>query len=280
MSEIERERVSQLAVYDAVPYPVHEGRRYLVVGGAGGIGGATAELLCRESASVVIADTKLAEAAERSEQVNVAVGRDAASAVQIDVTDWATVADAVSKAAETMGGIDGLVNAAGAIRVVEAFDHTMDDWMVHYNVNVFGLFEACRLTAQHMAENEIEGSIVNIASEAGKVGHPYTVSYNSSKAAVINLTRTLAQEWAPLGINVNCVCPGGVAAPMLRECAVGLESIVGTDADELLPVMLGSQLNRHIAPVEVAHAISFLLTDRARAIRGQAINTDGGTTPY
>jgi NAD(P)-dependent dehydrogenase (short-subunit alcohol dehydrogenase family) len=120
-------------------------------------------------------------------------------------------------------------------------------------------------------------------------------AYNASKAAVISLTRSLALEWAELDINVNAVCPGSVDTPMLRSVAewmvaqsggTGDES--GSDtasrlseqADTLLQSMVPRQLGRHIQPIEVGRVVAFLLSDRARIIRGQAINVDGGDTPY
>ena len=124
------------------------------------------------------------------------------------------------------------------------------------------------------------GSIVNIASNAGKVGYPNMAAYNASKAAVINLTRSLAGEWAEYGINVNAVCPGGVATPMLSDVAEWLGPKIDLDPEELLAGMFPAQLGRHIQPVEVGRVVAFLLSPQASIIRGQAINVDGGDTPY
>ncbi len=90
----------------------------------------------------------------------------------------------------------------------------------------------------------------------------------------------MAPPLAPHDINVNCVCPGGVAADMLREVAVAYGGLVGQPPDEVFPQLVSSQLQRHIAPVEVARVISFLLSDEALIIRGQAVSADGGDTPY
>ena len=124
------------------------------------------------------------------------------------------------------------------------------------------------------------GAIVNIASNAGKVGFPNMAAYNASKAAVINLTRSLASEWAAHGINVNAVCPGSVATPMLREVAAELERDGVGDAATLFAGMVPGQLKRHVEPLEVGRVVAFLLTDAATIIRGQAINVDAGETPY
>jgi NAD(P)-dependent dehydrogenase (short-subunit alcohol dehydrogenase family) len=97
---------------------------------------------------------------------------------------------------------------------------------------------------------------------------------------VINLTRSLAREWAAEGINVNAVCPGSVATPMLRSVAEELSKKTGTGADALFAGMVPGQLGRHIQPIEVGRVVAFLLSEAAAIIRGQAINVDGGETPY
>jgi NAD(P)-dependent dehydrogenase (short-subunit alcohol dehydrogenase family) len=97
---------------------------------------------------------------------------------------------------------------------------------------------------------------------------------------VINLTRSLAAEWAPLRINVNAVCPGGVDTPMLLAVAEWITARQGGDAQELVQRMTPAQLGRHVQPVEVGRVVAFLLSDQAAIIRGQAVNVDGGDTPY
>ena len=105
-------------------------------------------------------------------------------------------------------------------------------------------------------------------------------AYNASKAAVIGLTRSLSMEWAEHGINVNAVCPGGVDTPMLRGVAEWLSPRLDVPADRILAGMGPAQLGRRVAPVEVGRVIAFLLSDDALIIRGQAVNVDGGDTPY
>jgi NAD(P)-dependent dehydrogenase (short-subunit alcohol dehydrogenase family) len=104
--------------------------------------------------------------------------------------------------------------------------------------------------------------------------------YNAGKAAVINLTRSLAAEWAEHRINVNAVCPGGVETPMLAAVAEWISSRHGGDAKELVQRMVPAQLGRHVQPIEVGRVVAFLLSDAAAIIRGQSINVDGGDTPY
>jgi len=94
------------------------------------------------------------------------------------------------------------------------------------------------------------------------------------------VTRVLSAALAPHDINVNCVCPGGVKTDMLREVAVAYGKLAGAAPDDVFGKLVSSQLRRHIEPAEVARAISFLLSDDAMIIRGQAISADGGDTPY
>ena len=124
------------------------------------------------------------------------------------------------------------------------------------------------------------GAIVNVASNAGKVGYPNMAAYNASKAAVISLTRSLSAEWAPHRINVNAVCPGGVDTLMLRGVAEWLAPRLGIPPDTLHSKMKPHQMDRHIKPLEIGRVVAFLLSDHAAIIRGQAINADGGDTPY
>jgi NAD(P)-dependent dehydrogenase (short-subunit alcohol dehydrogenase family) len=124
------------------------------------------------------------------------------------------------------------------------------------------------------------GAIVNVASNAGKVGYPNMAAYNASKAAVISLTRSLSAEWAPHRINVNAVCPGGVDTPMLYGVAEWLSPRLEIAAASLHAQMKPRQMDRHIQPVEIGRVVAFLLSDHAAIIRGQAINVDGGDTPY
>jgi NAD(P)-dependent dehydrogenase (short-subunit alcohol dehydrogenase family) len=147
-------------------------------------------------------------------------------------------------------------------------------------VNVAGLFAGCRAAAREMIRSGRGGAIVNVASNAGKVGYPNMAVYNATKAAVISLTRSLAAEWADRGINVNAVCPGGVDTPMLMSVAEWLAKHLGLSAPALHAEMKPKQMGRHVRPIEVGRLVAFLLSDDAQIIRGQAVNVDGGDTPY
>jgi NAD(P)-dependent dehydrogenase (short-subunit alcohol dehydrogenase family) len=254
-----------------------EGRVIVVTGAGRGIGRGIAEALADEGAHLALGD--LADSAR--ETAALVEGRGGkALALSLDVTDPASLDAAVARTVETLGRVDGWVNNAGALRMDAALDVRPEDWELQVQVNVTALFAGCRAAAREMIRAGRGGTIVNVASNAGKVGYPNMAVYNATKAAVISLTRSLAAEWADRGVNVNAVCPGGVDTPMLMEVAKWLAPRLGTTAEGLHAEMKPKQMGRHVQPIEVGRVVAFLLSDAARIIRGQAINVDGGDTPY
>jgi len=260
----------------------HLNKRYLIIGGAGDAGKAAARTLISEGAAVIIADVRqqALDEAVTALQEFVADGGVKPSAIVIDMRNPASIAAAITDSDQRLGGIDGLVNYAAIVRHVDPLETPWSDWEDIFAINVYGAFEASKLVAKVMMARGIKGAIVNIASEAGKKGHTLSLAYSASKAAVISFTRILSQALAAHDINVNCICPGGMAANMLREVAVAYGEVVGQAADEVYKQLIGTQLRRHVEPEEVARVAAFLLSDAAMLIRGQAINADGGDTPY
>jgi NAD(P)-dependent dehydrogenase (short-subunit alcohol dehydrogenase family) len=258
------------------PANVHSRKGFIVTGGAGGIGRATAELLIAEGARVVLADVRRSALDEALE----AIANANAFAVTLDAASPASLAAAMAAAEGRLGRLDGLVNCAAIVIHSDPLEARWCDWEKIFSINVFGAYEASRLAAKSMIAAGVRGAIVNVASEAGKKGHKESLAYSASKAALISVTRMLSAALAPHDINVNCVCPGGVATEMLREVAVAYGNLTGAPPDEVFGKLVSSQLLRHIEPAEVARTISFLLSDDAMIIRGQAISADGGDTPY
>lgn len=250
------------------------GRAYLVTGAAGGIGAATARVLAERGALVSLADLD----PQRTQAVAARIGVSAVG-VGCDVTDPDSVDEAITATLESFGRLDGAVCNAGIVDLNPAWEASPDEWRRQLEVNVTGTFVTARRVGEHLRTHG-GGAIVNVASNCGKVGYANMAAYNASKAAVINLTRSLALEWAADGINVNAVCPGGVDTPMLASVAEWLAPRLGADPGELLAGMGPAQLGRKVRPEEVGTVIAFLLSDEAAIIRGQAINTDGGDTPY
>jgi NAD(P)-dependent dehydrogenase (short-subunit alcohol dehydrogenase family) len=252
----------------------------LVTGAGRGIGRGIASAVAEEGGTVVVVDLNRGGLDDTVQIVEAAGGK--ALALQVDVTDEAAVTKMVADAVKEFGYVDGLVNSAGVLAMNPALDATPDEFQKQFDVNVRGVFLCCKAVATQIKNDETErgGAIVNVASNAGKVWYPNMAPYNASKAAVINLTRTLAAEWSEYGINVNAVCPGGVDTPMLGDVAGWVGQRTGENPDELLGTMKPMQLGRHIEPIEVGRVVAFLLSERAAIIRGQSINVDGGDTPY
>jgi meso-butanediol dehydrogenase/(S,S)-butanediol dehydrogenase/diacetyl reductase len=250
----------------------------LVTGAANGLGAGIVEALLAQGARVALADINAP--ALQATQARLDPLGDRTIGLVADVTDEAAIEHLVAGAVAAFGRVDALVNNAGVIAMGEALQEGSDRFDFQFAVNVGGLFACCKATARRFIAQQSGGAIVNIASNAGKVGFPAMAGYNASKAAVINLTRTLAAEWASHRINVNAVCPGSVATPMLRNVAEFLSSQTGQPADQHFGRMVPAQLKRHIQPVEVGRVVAFLLSDEAEIIRGQSINVDGGETPY
>lgn len=255
-----------------------EDKVVLVTGAGQGIGRGIAQAVAEAGADVSLVDLRPAFVEETAALVQQAGRR--ALPLFADVTDTASCSEAMAKTVERFGRLDGLVNNAGVIKLDTALDINAHDWHWQFDVNVRGLFSCCQLAARQMIAQGTGGAIVNIASNAGKVGYPNMAAYNATKAAVISITRSLSNEWAQYRINVNAVCPGSVDTPMLLEVATWLTNRLGGDPYELLQTMKPRQLDRHVQPIEVGRVVAFLLSEHATIIRGQAINCDGGDTPY
>jgi NAD(P)-dependent dehydrogenase (short-subunit alcohol dehydrogenase family) len=240
---------SALPPRPAKNFALHAGKGFLVTGAAGGVGCAAAALLAARGARVALADV-------RAEALKAAVATTAspeAFAVVLDAADPASIAATVRSAEARLGRIDGLVNCAAIVIHANPLEAAWADWERIFRVNLFGAYEASRLVAKSMIAAGVRGAIVNVASEAGKKGHIDSLAYSASKAALINMTRTLSTALARHDINVNCVCPGGVATDMLREVAIAYGQLVDATPAEVFAQLVSSQLRRHIEPDEGAH---------------------------
>lgn len=252
---------------------------YLVTGGAGAIGVGIAQAIIDAGGKVMLVDIDAEGAQLNAKQV----GSDGdCLATACDVTSSEDATAAVQSTLDGFGRLDGAVNNAGVITMNAAWDASSEEWQRHMAVNATGAFVIAQAVGLHLRERRDKGggAIVNVASNCGKVGYPNMAAYNASKAAVISLTRSLSAEWAPDNINVNAVCPGGVDTAMLGDVAQWLAPRLEVSAEDLLADMGPAQLGRRIQPVEVGRVVAFLLSDQAQIIRGQAINVDGGDTPY
>lgn len=256
-------------------FPIHRGTGIIVTGAAGGIGRAIATHLLAQGAAVIVADLK-----EDAVRATTAELGGKSHGVAMDVGSQESIATGIAKSEKLLGRIDGLVNCAAIVRHSDPLEISWDDWRKQFEINLFGAYEAARLVAKRMIATGTRGAIVSIASEAGKKGHVESLAYSASKAALISMTRMLSEGLATHDINVNCVCPGGVATPMLREVSVAYSGVTGEEPNAIFDKMTSQQLVRHLQPIEVARVVSFLLSDDAMLIRGQAVNTDAGEMPY
>lgn len=240
------------------------GRKIIVTGGASGIGRATAALFRNEGAAVAVLD--------RSDNAAKAVAEEiGAVAIGCDVSDPTSVSAAVARAAEAMGGLDGVVNAAGILSETGIADTPHDVFARTLSVNLTGTFLVIQ-AASPFIKAAGKGTIVNIASGVGLMPTgPGSVAYVASKAGVIGLTKSASMELAP-AIRVNSVCPGAVETAMT---AAHIRTADGAPN----PAITGRYaLGRHAQPEELAAAILFLTSDESSFMTGIALPVDGGRT--
>ena len=248
------------------------GRKALVTGGGTGIGAAIARALAREGAAVCVTDRDLARAAE----VAGAIGGPS-FALELDVTSAAATSAVLDEAAERLGGLDTVCANAGVSTMNRVEDLSEAEWDFNFAVNAKGVFLTDQAALRHFKRTGTKGVIVNTASLAGKVGAPFLAHYAASKFAVVGFTQSLALEAAPLGIRVNCVCPGFVRTGM-QEREIGWEArLAGKSQEEVAKGYVGlTPLGRLEEPEDVADTVVFLASDLARYVTGEALNVTGG----
>jgi len=241
-----------------------EDRVALVTGAGRGIGRAIAIALAREGANVVVNDLDAHSAEETANEIK-AIGR-GALAIRADVSNSTEVSKMVERTIETFKRIDILVNNAGIFSSVPLDNMTEDEWNKVMNVNLKGVF-ICSQAAMRFMKKQRSGKIVNLGSLAAKVGGIFAgADYAASKAGVICLTKSLAKQLAPYGINVNAVAPGVIATEMTKNWPNDVKE------NFLRQIPLG----RFGTPEEVAEAVLFLVSDSANYITGTTIDVNGG----
>ena len=255
----------------------HAGKVAAITGGASGIGRGCVERLAGEGADVLVLD--VADATEVVEACRTLPGR--VEALHCDVTDEEQVERGVATAGELFGGLDIMVNNAGIIFVAPIVGSQVEDWRRLMEVNVIGVYLGMRAAARHMIASGQGGVIVNASSGAGRHGVGNFAHYCASKAAVIMMTQSAAVELAPHRIRVNSYTPGHIMTPFWEEIAGGYARVAGMTPEEAIEAF-GSTIpwGRFGTPADVAATVSFLATDDAEYISGQAIGINGAELPW
>jgi NAD(P)-dependent dehydrogenase (short-subunit alcohol dehydrogenase family) len=265
-----------------------EGRKAAVTGGARGIGGAIARCLAQEGARVAVLDLDLAAARDHAGEIG-----GGAIALAADAAEERSIGEAVGRAVAELGGLDIMVNNAGAGRGDEVSSEfqpvppftNMDQngWHATLLNNLGTTFAGSKAAIPHL-EARGGGSIVNIASIAGLLPSPNLPAYGAAKAGVIHLTRTLGRELAPKRIRVNAICPGLVwTRSWERLAAVRAQAdpeLAGLSPRDVFLAIVAQQVPMGVeqTPEQIGRLAVFLASDDAATITGQAISVDGGLT--
>lgn len=239
-----------------------DGKVALVTGGARGIGYATAQAFAREGARVVIADLNVTGAEDAAKSLG-----EQTMGLGVDVADPASVNGMIAAIIERFGRIDILFNNAGIGANTPFLETRLEDWNRILGVNLTGAFMVAQGCAREMVRVGGGGKIVNIASLSGQRGANGRAAYGSAKAGLELLTKVMAVELAPHGINVNNLAPGAIETDIAK---VMHDEATRAAYGRLIP------MTRYGTPEEIADAAVFLCSDGARYVHGHTLNVDGG----
>lgn len=248
-----------------------EGRTVVVTGGGGGIGGASCRRFAQEGAQVAVLDRNLESAQATASAIQTESG--IAQAWYCDITDRASVDAAIAQVAQAFGDIDVLVNNAGW-DVFKPFTKTVSsEWERLIAINLIGPLNMHHAILPGMVERR-RGRIVNIASDAARVGSSGEAVYAACKGGLVSLSKTLAREHARHGITVNVVCPGPTDTALFNEFKMG-----AANPEKLVEAFSRSiPLGRIGQPADLPGAIAFFASDDAAYVTGQVLSVSGGLT--
>ena len=235
----------------------------VVTGASSGIGKRIAERFAAEGADVVVCSREQGNVDPVAEGITESDRPGEALAVECDVTDREAVEALIWATVEKFGGLDCLVNNAGASFVANFEEISENGWRTIVDSNLTGTYHCTQAAGEHLKEGG--GTVVNVSSVAGQQGAPYMSHYAAAKAGVENLTATLGYEWAGQGVRVNCVAPGFVATP-------GVEQQMGVAADD---VERGDVDKRIGTTEEIADVVQFLASEASSFLVGETVTAQG-----
>jgi 2-hydroxycyclohexanecarboxyl-CoA dehydrogenase len=240
----------------------------IVTGAGQGIGRGIAEKLAAEGATVVVTDINETTAKETAAAIS--TGAIGGTGIRTDVTDRDSVAAMVEQVHQQFGRIDVLVNNAGWDVVGPFVDSDPADWERVIAINLYGVLHTCKAVLPIMAAQG-NGSVVNLASDAGRVGSSGEAVYSAAKGGVIAFTKTIAREMARHQVNANVVCPGPTDTPLFAS--------IGGDNPKLRDALTKAIPFRRLAqPADLANVVAFLASSEASYITGQTVSVSGGLT--
>ncbi|KRF21114.1 2-hydroxycyclohexanecarboxyl-CoA dehydrogenase [Nocardioides sp. Soil797] len=245
----------------------------LVTGSAQGIGKGIAATLGKDGFRVVVADMNLPVAEETAKEITAAGGE--AIAVEINVTSLDSVKAAVAAVEAQFGPIEVIVNNAGWDDFMPFVKTDEEFWDKILDINYKGALRVIHTVVPGMMERGF-GRVINIGSDAGRVGSSMEAVYSGAKGGIIAFTKTLAREVARKGVTANTVCPGPTDTPALRKFADGAG---GGDAEKVISGMTGAvPMKRLGTPEDIGPAVSFFASDGAGFVTGQTLSVSGGLT--
>jgi len=247
-----------------------ENKVVLITGAGRGIGAATAILLAKHKALVIVSDINSESAKKVADTIKKAGGK--AIAFQADVSRFEEVESLIRSTIKEHGTIDVMVNNAGigGKNLKKTAEHTLDDWDNVIAVNQTGVFYCMKVALQQMMKQG-HGNIINIASLAGLKPSGNNLSYSASKFAVVGMTKSAALEYGRKNIRINAVCPGYTHSALLDKLLEGRP-----DMEETLKRLI--PMDRFGEPHEIAEAVAWLASDNSKYMTGQTLILDGGTS--
>ncbi len=248
------------------------GRNAIVTGSASGIGRAIATRLAEEGCNVGVFDINETGAKETAAAIEAAGGKAAAFAA--DITDLGSVKSAVAAFEAAIGPTDILVNNAGWDKIVPFLDSDLELWKKVIDINLYGPLNMHYAVLPGMVERRA-GAVVNIASDAGRVGSSGEAVYSAAKGGIVSFTKTLARELTRAGIRLNAVCPGPTETPLFAQAASG------EAGDKIVEGLKRAIPMRRLGqPDDYPGVVAFLASDDAGFITGQTISVSGGLTMH